>query len=155
MQHLTTVFLGVALVLGTSGTGQAQVAPEDSAAVAATVRSFHDALARGDSVAALALLAGDAVILEGGGRENRDEYRAHHLPGDMRFAAALPAQRGPIRVVVAGDAAWATSSSETRGTWREREINSTGVELMVLTRSGTGWVIRAVHWSSRARRPSP
>lgn len=155
MHHLTTVFLGVALVLGTAGIGQAQVSPEDSAAVAATVRSFHDALARGDSSAALGLLADDAVILEGGGRESRAEYRSHHLPGDMQFAAAIPARRGPIQVVGTGDVAWATSSSESRGTWREREINSTGVELMVLTRRGTGWVIRAVHWSSRARRPAP
>ncbi len=155
MPRLTTALLGLTLVAGMTEPGQAQITPEDSAAVAGTVRSFHDALARGDSVAALALLAEDAVILEGGGRENRDEYRAHHLPGDMQFAAALPAQRGPIRVALEGDVAWATSSSETRGTWREREINSAGVELMVLTRKGTGWVIRAVHWSSRARRPSP
>lgn len=155
MPRLTSVLLGLTLVGGMAEPGRAQVTPEDSAAVAGTVRSFHEALARGDSVTALALLAGDAVILESGGRESRDEYRAHHLPGDMQFAAALPARRGPIRVVVVDDVAWATSSSETRGTWREREINSAGVELMVLTRIGTGWVIRAVHWSSRARRPSP
>lgn len=155
MPRLTTALLGLALVAGMTEPGWAQITAADSVAVVGTVRSFHDALARRDSVAALALLAEDAVILEGGGRENRDEYRAHHLPGDMQFAAALPAQRGPIRIVVAGDAAWAISSSETRGTWREREINSTGVELMVLTRSGTGWVIRAIHWSSRARRPPP
>jgi len=153
MPHLATALLGFALVVGLAEPGQAQITPEDSVAVAATVRAFHDALAHGDSSAALRLLAEDAVILEGGARETREEYRSHHLPGDMQFAAALPAHRGPIRVVLAGDVAWATSTSETRGTWREREINSTGVELMVLTRRGTGWVIRAVHWSSRARRP--
>lgn len=155
MRHVTRVLVGITLIAGMVGTGQAQVAPGDSAAVAGTVRAFHEALARGDSSAALGLLADDAVILEGGGRESRDEYRAHHLPADMQFAAALPAQRGPIRVVLVGDVAWATSTSETRGTWREREVNSAGAELMVLTRRGTGWAIRAVHWSSRTRRPAP
>ncbi len=155
MCHVTRVLVAMTLAAGTAETAQAQVAPGDSAAVAGTVRAFHEALARGDSSAALGLLADDAVILEGGGRESRDEYRAHHLPADMQFAAALPAQRGPIRVVLDGDVAWATSTSETRGTWREREVNSAGAELMVLTRRGTEWAIRAVHWSSRTRRPAP
>ena len=47
----------------------AQPTPRDSAAVAAVVGGFHDALARGDSAAALALLAPDVRILESGGVE--------------------------------------------------------------------------------------
>lgn len=132
---------------------RAQTDSPDSAAVAQAVTDYHAALARGDSVAALALLAPDAVILESGGLESRDEYRAHHLPGDIGFARAVPSRRGPIRVTLAGDVAWAISSSETTGTFRDRAINSTGVELMVLSRTPEGWRIRAIHWSSRSRRP--
>lgn len=131
----------------------AQTESPDSAAVARAVTDYHAALARGDSVAALVLLAPDAVILESGGLESREEYRAHHLPGDIRFARAVPSRRGPIRVTVAGDVAWTVTSSETTGTYRDRPINSAGVELMVLSRTPEGWRIRAIHWSSRSRPP--
>jgi len=125
----------------------------DSAAVAAAVAQYHRALATGDSAAALTLLAPDAVILESGGVETRDEYRAHHLPADIAFARAVKGVRGSVRVVVRGDVGWATSTSTTRGEYRGRAVDSAGAELMVLTRTPTGWKIAAIHWSSRARRP--
>lgn len=131
----------------------AQTAPAtDSAAVAATVQAFHDALARGDSAAALRLLAPDVVILESGGIETLVEYRAHHLPADIAFARAVPSQRSPLHVVVDGAVAWSSGTSITQGTWNGRPINSAGAELMVLSRAGDQWVIRAIHWSSRTRR---
>ena len=124
----------------------------DSAAVVDVVHRYHAALAAGDSVAALALLAEDAVILESGGIETRAEYRSHHLQSDIAFARAVNADRGPIRVSVHGDVAWAASTSTTKGQYRERTINSAGAELMVLTRTDTGWRIAAIHWSSRSLR---
>lgn len=126
--------------------------PADSAA--RTVEAFHAALSAGDSAAALRLLADDVVILESGSRESLAEYRAHHLPGDIRFARAVPSKRAPLQVTVMGDVAWAVGTSETSGTVEGRAINSLGVELMVLTRTGAGWKIRAIHWSSR-RPPAP
>lgn len=133
----------------TMPTAQAHWAATDSADVAATVRAFHDALVAGDSAAAMALLAPDVIIQESGSVELRSEYAGHHLPGDMRFAKALPGVRSAQRVVIAGDAAWSTSSSTTKGTYRDRQINSAGAELMILSRSGGVWRIRAIHWSSR------
>lgn len=124
----------------------------DSAAVATTVRAYHAALATGDSLAALGLLAPDAVILESGGMESRAEYRSHHLSADIEFARAVPSVRGEIAVTLAGDVAWASSTSTTEGTRGERKINSSGAELMVLSRTPDGWRIRAIHWSSRNRR---
>jgi ketosteroid isomerase-like protein len=131
----------------------ARVTASDSADVVAVVTAYHKALATGDSVAALALLAPDATILESGGVESRDEYRSHHLPGDIAFARAIQSERGAIRVVVQGDVAWATSTSTTQGEFRGRAVNSAGAELMVLSRTTAGWKIRAIHWSSRTRRP--
>jgi ketosteroid isomerase-like protein len=125
----------------------------DSADVAATVLRFHGALATGDSAAALAILAPDAVVLEAGTIETYEEYRTQHLAGDIAFARAVVAERGPLRVRVQGDVAWAISASTTVGTFRDRPINSSGAELVVLTRSADGWRIRAIHWSSRQRRP--
>ena len=151
MRTATVFALVLCAMAGAAQPSGAQAAGTDSSAVAGTVRQFHDALARGDSAAALALLADDAVVLEGGGVESREEYRAHHLAADMRFAAAAPGQTSPLRVFVRGDAAWVTSTTEVRGTGDGRPVNSTSAELVVLTRTPTGWHIRAIHWSSRRR----
>ena len=141
----TLVFPGAA--------GEASATSADSAAVAGAVVAYHDALVAGDSAKALALLATDAVILESGGVETREEYRGHHLPGDIAFARAVRSERTSPRVRVRGNVAWAWSTSVVQGTYRERAINSAGAELMVLGRTPDGrWLIHAIHWSSRNRR---
>ncbi|MEO7966246.1 MAG: nuclear transport factor 2 family protein [Gemmatimonadaceae bacterium] len=124
----------------------------DSVDVASVVARFHAALAVGDSSAALALLADDVVILESGGIETLAEYRNHHLPGDIAFARAIASQPGPARVHVNGDVAWVSATSSTQGEYKGRSINSAGAELVVLSRHAGTWHIRAIHWSSRARR---
>jgi len=125
--------------------------PNDSAEVAAAVERYHAALAAGDSAAAVSLLTADAVVLESGGIETREEYISHHLPADIAFARAVQSERGSVRVTVRGDVAWAVSSSSTRGEFRRRQIDSVGAELMVLVRTPEGWKISAIHWSSRSR----
>jgi ketosteroid isomerase-like protein len=158
MRHLVPIFSLSLLALAAPLWGAAQdtTAPttggaqaSDSAAVAAVVGGFHEALASGDSARALTLLAPQARILEGGGVETVEEYASGHLPADMAFAAAVPRERGPLQVVVQGDVAWAMSTSVARGTYREREIDSRGAELVVLSRHEEGWRIEAIHWSSR------
>jgi len=124
----------------------------DSVQVAGTVAAFRDALATGDSAGAIRLLAPDARILESGGVETVEQYRSHHLAADIEFLRAVPQSRGAIAISVVGDVAWATSTSSAKGQFRGREVNSASAELMVLQRSGDGWLIRAIHWSSRARR---
>jgi ketosteroid isomerase-like protein len=155
-RHLT---LGVSAALALGATtaaaqheGHNMAAMNDSAAVAEVVTKYHAALSTGDSTAALALLAEDAVILETGGIETRAEYRSHHLPGDITFAKAVQSQRGPVHVRIRGDVAWTSSTSTTTGEMNGRAINSAGAELMVLVKTPAGWKIAAIHWSSRARR---
>lgn len=140
------------LVFEVNGAGTAGVHQEaDSAAVAAALEQFHAALATGDSTAVLSLLAPDALIVEAGGVETRDEYLGHHLPGDLAFARAVERAHGPIRVRVEGDAAWPLRQAPPAGTYRGREIDSAGAELAVLRRTSDGWMITAIHWSSRTR----
>lgn len=134
------------LLLATSVQAQA-----DASAVAATVARFHAAVSAGDAPTALSLLADDAVILEAGALETLEEYRKHHLAADMAFARAVGTTRRPARVTVHGDVAWAASTSEALGTFDGRPVDALGAELIVLTRTGSGWRIRAVHWSSRRR----
>jgi ketosteroid isomerase-like protein len=133
---------------GSPGAGAAR---SDSADAARVVAGFHQALERGDSAAVLALLAPDATILESGAVETVAEYRSHHLPADIEYAGAVPGGRAPLRVHVRGDVAWAVGSSETKGEFKGRPVNSAGAELMVLTRTPAGWRISAIHWSSRRR----
>lgn len=126
----------------------------DSSAVIAVVTAFHAAMERGDSLAAMSLLAADVEVLESGGLEDRAEFRAHHLPADIEFARAVKQVRGAMKVKVLGDVAWTTATSTSIGTFRGRDVNSSGAESMVLTRDADGrWLIRSIHWSSRSRRP--
>jgi ketosteroid isomerase-like protein len=144
-----------AVRLGSSAvaTRSAGQAPGDSAAVAAVVERFHAAVVAGDSALALSLLTPDVVVLESGGIETREEFRSRHLAADIAFAQAVKSERGPMRVVVRGDAAWVSSTSSTTGEYRGRQVDSSGAELMVLSRTPQGWRIAAIHWSSRTRRP--
>jgi len=139
--------MGLCLLAGTQAF--AQSTPSETAAVEATVRGFHQALAAGDAAGALRLLAPDAVILENGARETRDEYAAHHLSADIEFARGVPMQRGPIQVTVSGNTAWASSTGRLQGTFRSRPIDMAVAELMVLSRTAAAWEIRAIHWSSQ------
>ena len=123
----------------------------DEAAVRAVVSRFHNAVTTGDAAGAMTIVADDALFLEAGGVETRSEYEKNHLPGDIEFEKSVGVKRSALRVVVAGDAAWTTCTSEFKGTFQGRSIDSIGTELMVLSRRAGGWQIRAIHWSSRAR----
>lgn len=126
--------------------------PGDSAAVAAVVAKYHDALTSGDSAAALALLADDAVILESGSVETRAEYRSHHLPADINASKTSPSQRGPTHVRIHGEVAWTTTTSTSQRVVNGSPVTSSMAELMVLVKMPGGWKISAIHWSSRNRR---
>ena len=144
---------GTAAIPSPSAGTSTTASQSDSAAVASVIERFHAAMTAGDSATLMGLLAPAAVILESGGVETRAEYQAHHLRGDISYAKSMKTTRGPLRVSVRGDVAWASSTSTTTGESRGRQVNSVGAESMVLTRTAAGWLISAIHWSSRAQRP--
>jgi len=119
----------------------------DREAIAAAVDGFHAALAKGDANAATELLAADAQVLENGDRQTREEYLAEHLPADVEFARAVQSTRTGLVVRQESDVAWTTSTSRSRGTFRGRETDSDGTEIMVWSKTAGGWRIRAIHWS--------
>ncbi|MBA3881230.1 MAG: nuclear transport factor 2 family protein [Chthoniobacterales bacterium] len=122
----------------------------DREAIATTVTAFHDALAKGDRAAVLALLAPDAQIVETGHRQTREEYESEHLGADVEFAKAVPSTRSALIVRQEGNAAWTTATGRSTGTYKGRPVNSENAELMVLAKTDEGWRIRAVHWSSHS-----
>jgi ketosteroid isomerase-like protein len=155
MKSLSKASLPMALTLCGGAffcTPDATVAQSTEADVVAVVDAYHSSLASGDSTTALSLLADDVTILESGGIENKEHYRSGHLSGDMRFAQAVPRERGEVTVRLLGDVAWAWSTSVTEGRMGDREINSQSAELMVLALVDGEWLIKAIHWSSRQRR---
>ena len=125
--------------------------PAHDAAITAAVDGFHDALAHGDAAAAMKFLAPDATILEKGASQTRDEYAREHLAEDIAFAHATTTTRTALTVKQQGDVAWTSTTSRTTGIFNGRKIDSDGVELMVLTKSESGWRIRVIHWSSHKR----
>jgi len=135
------------LASGAPAPAVAQAQQADSAAAIEVVADFHAALAAGDSAAAIALLAPEARIAEGSRIETVDEYRSGHLAADMGYAGAVERTRTVVAVSIYGDAAVVHSTSRTRGTFRDREIDSRGAETMVLLRRDGSWRIVSVHWS--------
>jgi ketosteroid isomerase-like protein len=132
-------------------TGEVDVtrAEADPDAARSVVEDFHRALAEADSARVLELLHPDAIIYEAGHAETVEEYRAGHLAADIRFAAASEREVLDEQTVVMGDAVIYLSESHVSGTVGEREIDSRGVETMVLVPDGDGWRIRHIHWSNR------
>ncbi|HWJ95419.1 MAG TPA: nuclear transport factor 2 family protein [Telluria sp.] len=114
------------------------------------VRSFHDALARGKTDEARALLSPAVKIYESGYVEGtRDEYASHHLGADAEFAGATKVAVLRQDERVSGDMAVVTRETETRGRFKDKDVHSFGVETAVLERKGDGWNIVHFHWSSR------
>jgi ketosteroid isomerase-like protein len=145
-----TFLLGGAIsVLFLTSTWSEATSP-DAGAITAAVNGFHDALRRGDAKAAMELLAPDAVILESGAAQTREQYEKHHLVEDIEFSRAVTMTSSILAVRIEGNAAWVSSTNRATGSFGGRQVNSAGAELIVLTNSVGGWRIRAIHWSSHA-----
>ena len=120
--------------------------PRDAAAA---VDAFHAALGRGATAAAAELLDPNVLIYESGRAErSKAEYAAHHLPADALFAKAV--RRSVTRRSGRGDGniAWITTEATAKGQYRDKDIDSVGMETMVLKRTGRAWRIVHIHWSS-------
>lgn len=150
----TVLVVAVAIIASAGAAPSVAGLAQESDNPARVVEAFHDALSGGDSEAVLKLLDPAVVIFESGGSElSRDEYASHHLGGDMEFTAATERTLIDQSEHQAGDLAYVMTRSRTTGTFRDREIDSNGVETMVLRRASDGWRIVHIHWSSRAARP--
>lgn len=160
MAGLQHVFLAALVAVSSpalaSGTG---MQPSEAGALAAEAQSagvvidaFHAALKQGATDAALALLADDVLIFEGGGVErSKAEYASHHLAADAAFSKAVSSSVTRRAGGVSGDVAWIASEGRTTGTYKGRAIDVATTETMVLRRSGDGWKIVHIHWSSASQ----
>ena len=127
--------------------------PQSARSAAATVDAFHDALRRGDTNSAAALLADDALVFEGGGVErSKAEYVGHHLPADAAFSQVVSATVTRRTGGSDGALAWIASEGRMTGTYQGKAVNRVTTETMLLRRIGRAWKVVHIHWSSAAAR---
>ncbi|HXG69262.1 MAG TPA: DUF1775 domain-containing protein [Gemmatimonadaceae bacterium] len=98
----------------------------------------------------------DATIYEGGGiNRGWADYRDHHLGPELKAFANLQFAHSDTLVRMTGpDSAYATSAYSLKAKMGERDIDSGGLETLVLVKEGGAWKIRHSHTSSRPRRPA-
>lgn len=128
----------------------AELAEADPTAIA---ERFRQALAAGDTDAAVVLLDPDVQIFEQGNVErSRAEYAAHHLKSDASFlknsTLALLSRSGNA----VGDLAWVGSESRISAGSTGKAVDIVSTETLVLKKTTSGWRIVHIHWSSRPSR---
>jgi len=146
-----TVLVAIGILRVFNGTGT-QAEASDTSGPLVAIDAYHQALAGGDREGAVALLAEDVLIQEGGHVETREEYLSHHLAADMEFASQVPGEREVLRATRVGDVAWVASSSIMDGEFNGSPVSAAGAELMVLSRMDGMWKIRSIHWSSHSKK---
>jgi ketosteroid isomerase-like protein len=117
--------------------------------VTAVFEAFYGAVKRGDAKAAMSVLAPDAMFVESGKLETREQYEKNHLPLDIDFERQITGKRGPLRITFAGDTAWIIATTEYDGKVDGGDVAFASSQLMVLTEDQGVWRIRSIHWSSR------
>ena len=100
----------------------------------------------------------DVTIFEGGGINNGwIDYRDRHLGPELKAFENLQFGHSNTKVTVfpGGQSAYATSEYAIKAKMGERQLDSSGLETLVLVKGADGsWQIRHSHTSSRpARRP--
>lgn len=132
----------------------------DTAAVRAVIQAVFKAAERQDIAGLDTLYAGDSLtVIEGAGL-NRGwaDYRDHHLVPELREMKGLQYRPEEIAVNIRGDIAWALFRYTLVAQSGRRTADVIGRGTAVLERQdtphGSRWVVRHIHTSGRARRPT-
>jgi uncharacterized protein YcnI len=134
-----------------------QVAGGDAAAIEAWLKGYDAAFMAKDLEKLATFYHPDVTIYEGGGINNGwADYRDHHLGPELKAFENLQFGHTNTKVTVlpGGQSAYATSEYSIKAKMGERQLDSTGLETLVLVKGSDGnWKIRHSHTSSRPRRP--
>lgn len=132
----------------------------DTAQVRAVIQAVFRAAERQDVAALDTLYAGDSLTVIEGAGINRGwaDYRDHHLVPELREMKGLEYRPEEIVVHERGDIAWAlfryTLVAQSAG--RTADVIGRGTAVLERRRipEGDRWVVRHIHTSGRARRPT-
>ena len=152
MRHATSVLSGfLSILLISLAACRPASDPGAETEATAVLESFYGAMKKGDTAAAMSTIAPDAMFVESGRLETREQYETNHLPNDIAFEKQVTGKRGPWRMTVNGDTAWAIAETEFVGTFDGSDVDFVSSQLAVLSRDSGAWKIRSIHWSSRPR----
>ena len=144
----------------TTGAAAPQAAADgDSAAIATWLKGYDAAFNAKDLEQLATFYHPDVTIYEGGGINNGwIDYRDRHLGPELKSFENLQFGHSNVKVTLlpGGQSAYATSDYSIKAKMGERNLDSTGLETLVLLKDTSGtWKIRHSHTSSRpARRPA-
>jgi ketosteroid isomerase-like protein len=149
------MFAALVLLANSAAAGDRQAdVPESARAAVATVDRFFAALSAGEIDKAAAELDPQVIILESGGAErSAAEYLGGHAKSDAEFLKKAEHKPGHRTARASGDLAWVASDNDMVIQQDGRPVTIASAETMVLRRTGSGWKIVHIHWSSRARKP--
>jgi ketosteroid isomerase-like protein len=138
--------------------GETQTADADAAGIEAWLKGYDVAFNAKDLDKLATFYHPDVTIYEGGGINNGwVDYRDRHLGPELKAFENLQFghSNAKITVLPGGQSAYATSEYSIKARMGERDIDSRGLETLVLVKGTDGnWRIRHSHTSSRpARRP--
>lgn len=136
----------------------AQEAAHEATAIESWLKGYDTAFNAKDLDALATFYHPDVTIYEGGGINNGwADYRDHHLGPELKAFENLQFGHSNTKVTVlpGGQAAYATSEYAIKAKMGDRELDSRGLETLVLLKDANGnWKIRHSHTSSRPRRPA-
>jgi ketosteroid isomerase-like protein len=146
----------IAVLACAATTTSAQPARED-AAIVAWLQSFDRAFIAKDLDALSGFYHPDVTIFEGGGVNNGwADYRDHHIGPELKGFESLQFDHRNVAVHVmeGGVVAYVTSDYSLKARTGGLDVDSSGLETLLLVKSGGAWKIRHSHTSAR-RRPTP
>ena len=142
---MNKIFTLTLVLISISMTALAQQSEEQT--VSKILGDFENAIVENNPEAASKLLHDDVVILEGSNRESKEQYLSHHFHSDGRFLSAMNRELISEQIIIEGNVAWVSSQTKMTGTYNDREIERTSLELAVLKKESGEWKIIALHWS--------
>lgn len=142
-----------------ASSGGAQSADADAAGIETWLKGYDAAFNAKDLDRLAAFYHPDVTIYEGGGVNNGwADYRDRHLGPELKSFENLQFGHSNIKVNVlpGGQSAYATAEYSIKAKMGERDLDSRGLETLVLVKGADGtWKIRHSHTSSRpVRRPA-
>ena len=143
----------VAILAATDASAQAS---REVSAITAWLQGFDRAFVAKDLDKIASFYHPDVTIFEGGGVNNGwADYRDHHLGPELKGFENLQFEHRNVvvHVLSGGASAYVTSEYALKARTAGRDVDSGGLETLVLVNDGGGWKIRHSHTSAR-RRPA-
>ena len=149
VRFVTALLLVIAGITWAVSSKAELIEDADHPAVVAAAQ-LGDAIAAGDVDTLKALIAPDVLIFESGGVESSlAEYEGHHMPADIAFMKNMSSEVISRSVIEAGNLAIVLTQSRISGVYKEKEVDLSSTETLVMRNMGGQWKIIHIHWSSR------